>query len=103
MVIVLRPNIGRPPLHVASLGTPQGKNSIFRENIKTERVYSFLIDYDEIFRLLVTTNGLVTDEIFELNDLFDFHIHETSLRLDELLALLCRRVKEARINLPKVL
>lgn len=62
-----------------------------------------MIDYDEILRLLVTTNGLVADEIFELHDLFDFDIHKTSLRLDEFLALLCRRVKEPRINLPKVL
>ena len=47
-----------------------------------------MIDHDEIFRLLVTTNGLVADEIFELNDFFDFGVHEKSLRLDEFLALL---------------
>lgn len=103
MTIVLRPNVGGAPLHVASLGTPQGKNAVFCENIETEGVDSFLVDHDEIFRFLVTTDSLVADEILELNDFFDFGVHETSFRLDEFLALLCRRVEEARINLPKVL
>jgi hypothetical protein len=103
MTTVLRLKVGRPPLHVAPLSTPQGENAIFCQNIETERIYSFLIDYHEIFRFLVTADSLVADEIFEVNDFFDFNVHEMSLRLDEFLALLCRRVEEARINLPKVL
>lgn len=62
-----------------------------------------MIDHYEIFGFFLAADGLVADEIFELNDFFDFGINETSLRLDELLSLLCRGVEEARINLPKVL
>ena len=62
-----------------------------------------MINHDEVLRLLVSTDSLVTDKMFEFNDFFDFGVHKATLRFDKFLSLFCRRVEEARIDLPKVL
>ena len=87
------------PLHVSPLGATKREDPSFCEDVKGERVDTLLVDDDESFRLLLSINSLVTDKTLELDDLLDFLISETALRLDELFALFGRRVEEARVDL----
>lgn len=58
-----------------------------------------MVDNNEILSLLLRINRLVTNKVLELNDLFDLLVREFAFRLDELLALLSRRIEETGVDL----
>lgn len=103
--------LGRPatdelePLHVATLGAPEGHDALLGEHVEREGVDALLVDEDKGLGLAVADDVAVrvelgvADELLELDDLADFGVGELALRLDELLALLGGGVEEARVDL----
>ena len=89
------------PLHVTPLGSPEGEDTVLRENVQTERVDTLLVDDDEILFLLLGVNGLVAHEVFQLDNLLALRIRESALGLDELFPLFRGRVEEARVDLAR--
>ena len=89
------------PLHVTPLGSPEGEDTVLREDVQTERVYALLVDDNEILFLLLGVDGLVAHEVFQLNDLLALRIREPALGLDQLFPLFSGRVEEARVDLAR--
>ena len=58
-----------------------------------------MVDNDETFWLFVGSNSLITNGIFELDNLLQSVVDKSSLGLDELLPLLGGRVEESRVDL----
>jgi hypothetical protein len=90
------------PLHIPSFRPSKGQNTVLGENIQTKRVDAFLIDDYEVFLLLLSINGLITNKVLEFDDLLDLCIRKSTLGLDEFFALFSRRIEEPRVYLARV-
>lgn len=87
------------PLHVTPLRTTQSKDAVLREHVQAHRINTLLVDDHKVLPLLLAVDGLIADEVLELDDLADFVVDSSTLRLDELLPLLGRGVEETRVDL----
>ena len=76
------------PLHVTPFGATESEDAVLRKNVQAQRINALLIDDDEVLLLLVASDGLITYQVLELNDLPAFCVREAPLRLHEFLALL---------------
>ena len=93
------PHSNHSPLHVSSLCSPEGKDTVLDEDIQRHGINTLLVDNDETFWLFVGSNSLITNGIFELDNLLQSVVDKSSLGLDELLPLLGGRVEESRVDL----
>ena len=57
------------PLHVTPLRATEGKDAVLGEDIETEGINAFLVDNNKVLFLLVRVDGLVANEVLELDDL----------------------------------
>ena len=86
------------PLHVTPFGATESEDAVLRKNVQAQRINALLIDDDEVLLLLVASDGLITYQVLELNDLLALCISEPSLRLHQLFSLLGRGVEEPRVD-----
>jgi len=86
-------------LHVAALSPAKRKDAVLDEDVERHRVNTLLVDDDKRPRLLLRVDVLVADEVLELDNLLQLGVDKAALRLDQLLALLGRRVEERRVDL----
>ena len=91
------------PLHVPPLCPTKRHDPLLGEHVERKRVDPLLVDDDKVLLLAddvaVLVELRVAHELLEFDDLADLGVGELALRLDELLALLCGRVEEARVDL----
>lgn len=87
------------PLHVAAFCPSERKDSVLSQDIETQGINALLVDDDKVLLFLVRIHSLVANEVLELDDLAALGVREAAFRLDELLALFCRRVEEAGVDL----
>ena len=81
------------PLHVPSLRPPERKDAIFHKDIQTQWIYTLLVYYDEAgFRVVIA------DFLFELDNLTQFVVNESSLTFDQFVPLIGARIVKAGVD-----
>ena len=86
------------PFHVPPLRPPQGEDPVLREDVEAEWVDALLVDDDEGLRFLLGVDGLVADEVLELDNLPALRVGEAPFGLYQLLALLGGGVEEPGVD-----
>ena len=81
-------------LHIPPLRPPQSHDAVLREDIERKRVDALLVDDNEVLLRVAPAHLLL-----QVNDPLELLIHEATLALHELIALLSARVEEARVDL----
>ncbi len=90
------------PFHIPPLGPPQRQYTMLGQNIQAHRINPLLIDQNEIlgrsFSFSFRIESLITDEVLEVDDLFETSVDVTTFGFDEFLTLFGGGVEEARID-----
>ena len=87
------------PFHVPSFCSPESENTVLGKDVQAEGVDALLVKNDKVLLLLFALRGLVADKVLELYYLLDLLIYELPFCLDQLFALFCGRIEEARVYL----
>lgn len=81
-------------LHVPSLGSPEGHDSVLHEDVETQGIDTLLVDDNEALVRVSAANLLL-----QLNDLLQLRVHEFTFALHQLVSLFRRRVVEPGVDL----